>query len=106
MIKYIVSDHIKKLEWQCSEGHTWRSSAGSIIYAKTWCPKCSGFFKEALCRTTFEQLFSHEFSKTKPSWLLNSRGNKMELDGYCEKLQIAFEYQGAQHFKTGLYSQL
>jgi len=92
-----------KLTWKCSEGHVWKS-VYPVIKRGSWCPECRIFYSEALCKTTFEQLFSHKFLKTKPSWLLNSRGNKMELDGYCEKLQIAFEYQGAQHFKTGLYS--
>lgn len=39
------------------------------------------------------------FLKTRPKWLINSRGNRMELDGYAESLQVAFEYQGVQHYQ-------
>ena len=42
--------------------------------------------------------------KIKPKWLTNSRNNRMELDGYCKKMKIAFEYQGEQHFKISRYS--
>lgn len=37
--KYINKD--THLKWQCAEGHTWRSTPGSIMKAKSWCPVCA-----------------------------------------------------------------
>jgi len=31
----------KKLEWKCSEGHTWEATASSVINGNKWCKKCS-----------------------------------------------------------------
>ena len=32
----------KKMLFQCNYGHQWESLPNSIIYAKSWCPYCSG----------------------------------------------------------------
>ena len=29
-----------RLKWRCSSGHIWETTPNSIIYGKTWCPKC------------------------------------------------------------------
>jgi hypothetical protein len=65
----------------------------------SWCPKCMKYVNEQNVRLIFNKIFNDIFSKTKPYWLKNSRGNKMELDGYNERLGIAFEYHGEQHYK-------
>ena len=88
-----------KLKWICKEGHTWEARANAIKRG-VWCPQCHVYYYEELCRTTFEQLFNAKFPKSKPPWLINSRGNKMELDGFNKNLQLAFEYNGEQHYKT------
>lgn len=85
------------LRWKCKEGHEWEAAADNIQHG-TWCPYCSKGVTERICRKLFEYIFNEEFPKKKPSWLVNSRGSKMELDGYCEKLGLAFEYQGEQHY--------
>ena len=61
------------------------------------CPHCQKFNMEMLCREIFEQLFKEKFPKIKPDWLLSDKGRRLELDGYSEKLQIAFEYNGPFH---------
>jgi hypothetical protein len=99
--KEYINDQTK-LTWQCFEGHIWLSTP-SGIKGKSWCPKCHGFFKEEICRTTFEQIFETEFIKYRPKWLKSSSNYRMEFDGYSEKLKIAFEYNGEQHFKTGYW---
>lgn len=85
------------LKWKCEDGHEWfapftRLQKGSV------CPLCAFGKSERICRAYFEKLFNKKFPKSKPSWLINNQGNKMELDGYCDKLKIAFEYHGQQHY--------
>jgi hypothetical protein len=64
-----------------------------------WCPDCSESRTEKLVRAYFEKKFHKPFPNTRPSWLLNHTGNKLELDGYSEQLNIAFEYNGEQHYR-------
>lgn len=40
-----------------------------------------------------------QFPKQRPTWLKNSRGKQMELDGYATSLGVAFEYHGIQHYQ-------
>jgi thiol-disulfide isomerase/thioredoxin len=86
-----------KLKWQCKEGHIWETVPSSIQQG-TWCPKCSEGISERICRKIFESIFNEKFPKRRPVWLISPQGNKMELDGYCNKLGVAFEYQGDQHY--------
>lgn len=64
------------------------------------CPNCSRGLYERLCRVALERIFGHPFPKKRPEGLKNSRGNQMELDGFCEKLRIAFEHHGKHHYST------
>lgn len=43
-------------------------------------------------------LTGKRFRKGRYDWLPNFNGNPMELDGYSEQLNLAFEYQGQQHY--------
>ena len=86
------------MRWKCKKGHEWEATPHSVLDAGTWCPHCRVHRTEIICREVFEALFGEPFPKLKPKWLRNSKGNLMELDGYCEKLSIAFEYQGEQHY--------
>jgi hypothetical protein len=85
-------------KWECELGHKWEARPADISRGQ-WCPQCSSNRSERLCRATFEAIFDAEFPRKKPEWLMNSRGNRMELDGYCEVLNLAFEYHGEQHFQ-------
>jgi hypothetical protein len=90
----------KKIRWRCVEGHEWESAPAAVKHARQWCPICSTGLGERFCRGVFEEIFSESFPKSRPNWLRNARGHLMELDGYCEKLRLAFEYHGVQHYKT------
>jgi hypothetical protein len=94
--EYINID--EQLQWCCAEGHEWWA-VGYHVRAGHWCPTCASGNSERICRAIFEQMFGRPFPKAKPAWLTNSRGKRMELDGYCKELQVAFEYHGVQHYK-------
>ena len=95
--KYINVD--ATYDFECSLGHKFSNRFNHVVNRGQWCPRCNkGSKSEEICRTTFEQIFGHEFPKKRPKWLRNSRDRQMEIDGYCEELKIGFEYQGIQHF--------
>lgn len=94
--EYINAD--TKMRWRRAEGHEW-TSVSYHIKAGSWCPVCSAGKSERICRDIFEQMFGLPFPKLRPNWLLSSMARKMELDGYCEPLGIAFEYNGHQHYR-------
>ena len=89
--KYVGSQY--HLKWECFFRHTWFASFSNVNQG-TWCPKCNISIGEETTRIIFEILFDTKFIKIKPKWL-----NGLELDGYCEKLNIAFEYDGKQHYE-------
>lgn len=86
-----------KLEWQCSEGHRWWARPHDIKHGN-WCGECVRGLGERISRVYFELIFGRKFPNLKPQWLRNQRGYLMQLDGYCEELNLAFEYQGHQHY--------
>ena len=56
--------------------------------------------KEILCRNIFEEITGKSFEKARPEWLVNPNTEySLELDGYCEELKLAFEYDGEYHFE-------
>lgn len=92
-----------KLTWKCHLGHQWEATPKDIKNG-TWCRHCykSSRKGENSIRHFFEQIFDKKFPSSRPSWL-TYEGQRLELDGYCEELQIAFEYQGQYHFDKGAY---
>ena len=92
-----------KLTWRCANGHEWKARP-DMIRSGRWCPECSTGRGERQARVAFEHIFGARFPRVKPDWLLNSRGRKMELDGYNPKLGVAFEHQGEQHFEDNYFN--
>lgn len=100
-----------KLQWECNEGHNWWARPNNIRNGK-WCPQCKTGVSERICITFFEKLFKQKFQyqKTFP-WLKGVLGNNkgrglLRLDGYSsnleinkEKIKLAVEYNGIQHYK-------
>jgi hypothetical protein len=81
------------MQWRCSRGHTFELNWNKVQSGR-WCPRCSGYLGEELCRVFFERAFGRLFPKKRPSWLIDSEESRLELDGYNEALGIAFEHHG------------
>jgi hypothetical protein len=89
----------KKIQIECFYKHEFLMSWAAIRQGQ-WCPTCSKSISERICRKYFEDIFGHIFPSTRPNWLLSDKGRKLELDGYCAKLNVAFEHNGMQHYKN------
>lgn len=88
----------RKHRWQCREGHEWDATPNSLKNG-SWCPHCHIHYGEELCRLYFEALFKTPFPRSYPMFLKIGRRRFLQLDGYSEKLSIAFEHQGEQHYR-------
>jgi hypothetical protein len=54
---------------------------------------------EKLCRNILEKFFNKPFPTCRPDFLVNTESNaNLELDCYNEELNLAVEYNGAQHY--------
>lgn len=85
----------EKLEFECGNGHTWTAHAGAVKRG-TWCPHCNlTYLNEEKCRYILELLTKEKFNKTK-----TLMPNGWEIDGYSKDLQVAFEFNGEQHYTT------
>lgn len=70
----------------------------------SWCPNCSKSKTEKIVRSIFEKYFNTTFPCVRLDTFKNPKTNfSLELDGYNENLQIAFEYNGIQHYEFTPY---
>lgn len=101
--------HKEKYEFKCEcECHpTFMSSANHVLSNGRWCPFCANErnVSENRVRRVFEILFDERFPNVRLDWNVNPEtGKKLELDGYCERLGIAFEHHGQQHYELGRFN--
>lgn len=90
-----VNSH-EKLSALCNNNHKFQISWTKFNYGRRCC-YC--YHKnEQRTREIFEDFFGKQFIKCRPNWL-----EGLELDGYCEDLGIAFEYNGKQHYEFNDY---
>jgi hypothetical protein len=85
----------------CGEkGHLPFNRTISQLEKGLWCAGCNNSGQnEAYTRYILEQLTRCEFPKQRPDWLIFNSKRRLELDGYCTELALAFEHQGLQHFE-------
>lgn len=88
------------MDFECSEGHRFNQRPDQMLKGR-WCHECGGTRAEKLVRIAFETIFSgFNFPNVRPEILRSNSGYKLELDGFCTELSLAFEHDGIQHFKA------
>lgn len=104
--EYINYD--EKMEFNChnNQHKPFFTNLDSLLCKGTWCPECIGLNQQEFrTRNLLNYLLDTDFVKTKAVWNINPEtGRLLELDGYSKELNMAFEYQGKQHFKQ-IYSE-
>ncbi len=64
------------------------------------CPMCNSSIGENLLRKLLEEKYNKPFTSVRHPKIVNPRtGRALELDCYNEELNLAFEYQGRQHYE-------
>ena len=86
-------NNLSHLKWRCSNGHEWNACFSSVKNAGSGCPNCL-YKSEVMSRDIFEEEMGYKFPKDRPEFL-----EGLELDGYCPELNMAFEYNGIQHYE-------
>lgn len=92
-----------KMLWECIEGHQWEATPNNVRKG-TWCPICGHASPaEEFTRHVLQEIFEVPFIKIRPDWNVTARDTRLELDGYNEKLSLAFEHHGLQHYEVDGY---
>jgi len=93
-----INNNKPNLIAECKNNHTWKVCYNNIEKG-SGCPHCSNKTEQE-CREIFEEMFKpYKFPSSHPKFLkIKKRKKGLELDGYCKELNLAFEYDGEQHF--------
>jgi hypothetical protein len=100
-VQRVGAKSVRMYKLECSEKHLFDCESGQMKSVS--CPKCSEkiYVGQERTRKIFEELFSCSFKTIRPDWLKSPKtGRNLELDGYNEQINIAFEYQGNQHYNA------
>jgi len=84
--------------------YQWRVASAVAVLRSKGCPQChphrfGSSEAEDRVRKIVERVTGWKLPKATPKWLRGRIGH-LRLDGYNEKHQVAFEYQGEQHYKA------
>ena len=83
------------MKWKCLICFkSWEAVFHHIKDSNSGCPNCYAYKSQKLCRKYFEAYMKTEFPTKRPKFLKG-----LEYDGYSEIFNLAFEYQGLQHYK-------
>ena len=95
-IRHWYEDGILRVTYSCENGHE-STKSGAHQLGCQYCGSLS--LGEEKTRAILEHLTGEPWLKVRPSWLPGSKGQPLELDGYCGALKCAFEFQGPHHFE-------
>jgi hypothetical protein len=88
----------KKLLWRCKYKHEWQATPNDVFNSDSGCPECRRYKTEAKIKFALENYFDgRKFPKK--SKIKTEYGFSLELDGFNPELNIAFEYNGIQHYE-------
>jgi hypothetical protein len=91
-----ILDRVEEGVWVCKTGHKYATKPdSSLLRGDGYCSRCRVNLNEEVTRLVFQEYFpGKKFPNRRPGWLCG-----LELDGYCEELKLAFEYNGIQHYQ-------
>ncbi|CAG8545190.1 6739_t:CDS:2 [Cetraspora pellucida] len=96
----IYIDNRTHLLWRCEKKHKWYASLSSIKDQNSWCPYCSKYKRENLCRKIVSKYLGTPSKIRRPDFLKTSESPiGLELDIYYPEYGLAIEVQGEQHEK-------
>jgi hypothetical protein len=87
-----------EITYKCHNNH---KITGKVVNIKqgSWCIDCCSKLGERICKYTLECLLGYPIKHVRPNFLRNPEtGCCLELDAYCEELNVAVEYNGSQHY--------
>lgn len=97
----IYKNSTTKLKLICKNSHEFEINMANLHSGKG-CPKCRSHISknEEECKNIIESITGFSFERIRPEWLFNNKSKKrLELDGFCNELNIAFEYNGEFHYR-------
>ncbi len=100
-LKFISQEYTSIYEhhtWECPDKHQWEANVKNVIRNGSGCPYCRVSLSEEKCRFIFEQLTGLPFKRTR-----KALSKCLELDGYSQELNLAFECNGEQHYQQMWY---
>lgn len=86
-----------KHEFECPDNHIWFARPNDIFNKQSRCPECRLYRNEEKIKFIFENYFKQSFLKK--SKIKTGSGQRIELDGVNNDLDLAFEYNGIQHYE-------
>jgi very-short-patch-repair endonuclease len=88
-----------KYKWKCGQcDHEWDAIWNSVCNMHSWCPNCRNSSREVVVKLACEEYTGYKFNKSR-----TILGKGIEVDLYCEELDLCIEVDGIQHHEYTPY---